>query len=155
MNIPKMPDGPPPGSSIEFKVSDALAVLGWTSLALGLLSFIVLVALMISKVSQGEEIQGAAGAVVGAIVASVFSTLLIAGPTVLYLGTAILAVLAVPGLTYRILRNRRRPPVPTPSSPTLYELTKIPPVLEKYEDRQWWEDNVTKPVIDMDWKKPS
>lgn len=149
MNIPKMPDGPPPGSSIEFKVSDALAVLGWTSLALGLMSFIVLGALMISKVFRGVETQGAAKAVVGSIVASVFSTLLIAGPAVLYLGTAILAV---PGLAYWILRQRRPP---APSSPTLYELTKIPPVLEKYEDRQWWEDNVTKPVIDMDWKKPS
>lgn len=153
MNIPKMPDGPPPGSSIEFKVSDALAVLGWTSLALGLVSFIVLVALTISKVFRGVEIQGAAKAVVGSIVASVFSTLLIAGPAVLYLGMVILAVMAVPGLAYWILRQRR-PPAP-PSSPTLYELTKIPPVLEKYEDRQWWEDNVTKPVIDMDWKKPS
>lgn len=149
MNIPKMPDGPPPGSSIEFKVSDALAVLGWTSLALGLMSFIVLGALMISKVFRGVETQGAAKAVVGSIVASVFSTLLIAGPAVLYLGTAILAV---SGLAYWILRQRRPP---APSSPTLYELTKIPPVLEKYEDRQWWEDNVTKPVIDMDWKKPS
>lgn len=149
MNIPKMPDGPPPGSSIEFKVSDALAVLGWTSLALGLMSFIVLGALMISKVFRGVETQGAAKAVVGSIIASVFSTLLIAGPAVLYLGTAILAV---PGLAYWILRQRRPP---APSSPTLYELTKIPPVLEKYEDRQWWEDNVTKPVIDMDWKKPS